>query len=230
MSLTVSRPQVNFSATLNGRPMNPARLAWAAAVMAAIGFTVFYSVAAPFFSGQRVADLELQSASALQLPGITFTKSGPRQETVGPIDLDPGMNHIGLVLHVGHRHISPMERLSCQITVRDEAGRVVWDDDRVIASGRIGRSAAVGGAISHLTAMFGTLSVPQAGQYSFEVRFASQYSDVVRSASLEVRRNVSGASRSVIVFGVGAAFACFLGFVLSGQTHDDEDLSLPRAA
>jgi hypothetical protein len=230
MGPTVSRPQANFSATLNGRPVNPARLAWAAAVMAAIGFTVFYSVAAPFFSGQRVADLELQSASALQLPGITYTRSGPRQETVGPIELDPGMNHIGLVLHVGHRRISPMERLSCQITVRDEAGRVVWDDDRVIASGRVGRSAAVGGAIRHLTAMFGTLSVPQPGEYAFEVRFASQNSDVVRSASLEIRRNVSGASRGVIVFGVGAAFACFLGFILSGQNRDDEDLSLPRAA
>jgi hypothetical protein len=34
----------------------------------------------------------------------------------------------------------------------------------------------------------------------------------------------------VIVFGVGAAFACFLGFILSGQNRDDEDLSLPRAA
>jgi hypothetical protein len=100
----------------------------------------------------------------------------------------------------------------------------------VIASGRVGRSAAVGGAIRHLTAMFGTLSVPQPGEYAFEVRFASQNSDVVRSASLEIRRNVSGASRGVIVFGVGAAFACFLGFILSGQNRDDEDLSLPRAA
>jgi hypothetical protein len=230
MGLTVSRPEVHFSASVNGKPLNPARLAWAAAMMACLGFTVFYSIAAPFFSGQRVTNLELQSASALQLPGITFTKSGPRQETVGPVALDPTMNRVGLVLHVGHRHVSSMERLSCQITVRDESGRVVWEGDRPIVSGRIGRSAAVGGAISQLTAMFGTLSVPQADKYSFEVRFTSQYSDVVRSANLEIRRNVTGASRSVILFGLGVGLASLLGFILSGRSDDDEQVALPRAA
>jgi hypothetical protein len=229
MGLSVSRPEAALPATMNGNPIRPARLAWAAALMASLGFTLFYATAAPLFSGQRVSDLELQSASALQLPGITFTRSGPRQEMVGPVPLDPSMNHVGMVLHVGHRLISSMERLSCHITVRDETGRVVWEDDRVIASGRIGRSAAVGGAITNLTAMIGTLTVPRSGQYSFEVRFASQSSDVVRSASLEIRRNVSSASRAVVAFGASMALACFAGFLLSGRAGDEE-ISMPRAA
>lgn len=230
MSLSFTGSQVSFNATVNGRPVQPLRLVLAAAAMACLGFTIFYWAAAPFFSGERIENLELQTSSSLQLPGITFSRSGPRQETVGPVALDPTMNRVGLVLHVGHGHLSPTDRLSCDITARDEAGRVVWQDDHVIMSGRIGRQAAVGGAESHLVTLFGTMEVPQSDQYTFEVRFASSSLDVVRAATLELRRNVSGASKAVVAFGAAMAVACVIGFIAIGRGDGDETDAMPKAA
>jgi hypothetical protein len=229
MSLTVSRPTVTFSAKFNGQPIHPTKVLWGLGFMLAFGLTIFYWAGAPFFTGHRVAAFELQSASALQLPGITFTKSGPRQEMVGPVALDPSMNNLGLVLHVRHHLVSAPDRLSCEIAVRDMAGLVVWQDSRVLSSGRVGRSAAMSGATTTLTALFGTLAVPKASHYTFEVRFLSQYSDVVRSADLEIRRNVSGASPVVLGTGAAIALLCLVGLTLS-QNGRDEEVQLPNAA
>ncbi|MGH7741131.1 MAG: hypothetical protein ACRENS_03830 [Candidatus Eiseniibacteriota bacterium] len=231
MGLSVSKPTVMFSAKLNGQPitLNPARLFWALAMMGCLGFTIFYTAAAPFLSGKRVTMFQLQSASALELPGITFSKSGPRQEMTGPVALDPSMNTLGLVLHVGHHRSTSSERLNCEIAVRDAAGRVVWENQRVISDRRIGRSGTPSGGTTHVTAMFGTMSVPQADQYTFEVRFGSQYSDAVRSADLEIRRNITGPSPMVLSFAAALALACLVGFLLSGRAPDEAE-TMPKAA
>jgi len=227
MGLTVSRYSSTASLDVSALSVNPARLGWGLAMMLAAGSTIFYAVAAPFFSGQRVTTFTLQGSSALELPGITFSRSGPRQELVGPVTLDPAMDPVGLVLHVKHGTISSSERLSCAITARDASGRVVWENERVIASGRTGRGGVGSG---NLVAMFGRMSVPAADSYTFEVRFMSQYSDLVRSADLEIRRNVRGPSLTAIGFGVAIALGSFVGFLFAGRTRDKDSSSLPKAA
>ncbi len=211
-SLSVSKPS-SFTVSVNGKPASPARVGWAMAMAFFLGIIIFYAASARFFSGQKVADLELQTANVLSLPGLAITQSGPRASEVGPVALDPSMNQVVLILRVAHPRMSSMEQLSCAITVHDASGHAIWQDDRVIASGRIGKSAAASGAYSTTSALFGTFDVPREEQYTFDVHFTAHYGDPVKSATLEVRRNTTGASPTVIAIGLGLALLCFVGFV-----------------
>lgn len=215
-SLSVSK---SVSFTVNGRPASAARLGWGLAMALCLGLTIAYAATARLLSGHPVASFELQRASVLPLPGLTFWRSGSRATRAGPVELAPSMNPVAIVLHVGHTRLSPMERLTCAIVVRDAAKHVVWQDDRMIARGSSGRGGS--GGLSTLHICYGWFDVAATGAYTFDVRFANHYGDRVQSATLEVRRDSAGVSPAAIGVGLAAALLCLVAFVRAKRPSAD---------
>jgi len=159
-------------------------LAFVLFVAAGVG----HALMALYGSGQPVARLEVQHGSIVSLPGVTISPSGPRATQVGPIELSPSMNPLRIVLHAGYTPRAG-NRIRYRTAMLAADGTTVWEQQGFLDGGEEASSVDA----SHVVRTF---DVRAPGLYAFEIEFGFMTLDDLRTASLEVRRNVQPVNRT----------------------------------
>ena len=162
-------------------------------VVSGLAFVVFVAAAAGhallalYASGQTVARLDVQRGSIVTLPGVSISQSGPRATQVGPIELTPVMNPIRVVMHTQY---TPRvnNRISYRAAMIAPDGTRSWEHQGFLGGDEDASSVDYSSIVQ-------TFDVATPGSYAFEIGFSFWRVDDLRSASLEVRRNVSPVNR-----------------------------------
>lgn len=154
--------------------------------------TGFYVASTQFWSGTKVADLDVRGGSAT-------------------VALEPAMNPVRVILHREGRRLRSRERAGVEITLRDAAGAGVWTE-RKDWRGRSSKSNSRGSGRS--SSILTTFDVAAPGEYRFESAFHASDGYEPSELRLEVRRQVSRVNSVIVWTGViGAAFALVVGIV-----------------
>ncbi len=193
-------------------PASPLRaIAMVAFAIFALG-TALYAIGVNSWSGQRVASLDVRREVVVPLPGATWTRAQRRAPEVGPVHLDPAMNPVRVLAHVNYEP-RPGHRMSCRVALMDADGNKVWLVDRGFGSGSAGASA---GRSATTTVVLETFAVPREADYTMIVAFDTGVTNTIRSASLEVRRQVASLQLWFVVMGSLLALASFVVVLFSG--------------
>lgn len=160
--------------------------------------TALYVASTQYWSGQKVADLDIRSGSA-------------------SVALEPAMSPVRVILHRAGRRLHRSERAQVEVTLRDASGAALWSEHkswRGRSSNGKSRGSGTSASVLH------TFDVPAAGEYRFESVIDVPGDFVPRELRLEVRRHVARVNSTIVWTGVIGAAVTLLAGVLGARLTD----------